>query len=175
MDKSEFKEDLLDYTCELVRQLYTGELEIEELKKVLLKRTRSFNVDYSGRWATVYSVAFCPEFKSTQYYKYQNTSKGKQFILFDNSYMHDRVAKMVERNHKVIKVSNKLVYTDNSQMDVSDVFMIAFAYYYRKDGDVEKAIKEVTRILKTGLIKESEYFLEEDLINYLYKKEIESN
>lgn len=171
MDRSEFKENLLDYTCGLVGQLYNGEIEIPELKKVLIKRTKGFNVDYSGRTATIYCEAFHPEYMSTQRYKYQNANRGKQFILFNNSLMHDEILGFVEKDHTVIEVSNKLVYSDSSHMDVHGVFIICFAYYYRKDGNVEKAIKEIGRILRTGLIRKSEYFLEEDLIDYLYEKE----
>ena len=128
--------DLKEYTTQLMFDLESGRIKIDQLTKVFIRRLDGNNYMY-------YDAFHIGR-------RYKGDSRPSNFVeKSEISYIRRddprayQMEKVITEDKVMIYVSNELKHYDGSLIGLGDMIMELFALHYRKNGDADNAIAKV--------------------------------
>jgi len=170
---SVFRRELEKYVTDTLEKLYKGEKEIKGLENVLLKRKTGYSVNHKGKSAFKYYFALNPVYRDFLVTQYHNESEqAAAQIIFEDDLLAKELTVYIEKSYRIILVSDRLRFSDGSQISVGEIFMTIFCYYYRKMDSLIYAIHRAEEILGNPEFLAVPFNADYDIVEYLFKEEM---
>ncbi len=133
MDNKEYYIDLKEYTNKLIDRAITGEVDLSLLKKVLV---RQGNINSDECFMFYFPFVFTKTLGHTE------TKNTKDFVCKIglprlNSFEKEQTEQGL--NLILVNISSSM---DNFELEITDMLMLAFAYFYRETDDKEDALQK---------------------------------
>lgn len=171
---ADFRRELRDYASDLLEKLYKGEMVIKELENILLKRGTMYKINGVEKKAFIYFFALNLVYEPNQISHYQN-EEGNMQILFEDDLFFNELSFYIEKSYRVIVVSDRLKHSDGLLIDVGNIFISIFCYYYRKMRSPIFALYKAEEILGNPEFLTIPYNAEYDVVEYLFREEMGIN